>query len=129
MIVLPCPFCGETPTVDSTERHRHDGSSSDEWLVCCLTAWCYGNAYTLDGTFHTRAHACEAWNRRATISEAVAQQEVDHLRAEVVRLEEALFQSLERLANLPCPQTPTTASSHPPGPMASADTATRMPSP
>ena len=48
---------------DSTEDHMN-GPSGDTWLVCCGTPYCYGNAFTLDNSFHSRAHACEAWNNR-----------------------------------------------------------------
>lgn len=61
--LLPCPFCGETPIVDNTENHSEAGGP-DSWLVCCGSFACYGNAFTLDNTFHSREHACEAWNTR-----------------------------------------------------------------
>ncbi len=61
--LLPCPFCGETPTVDCAENHS-EGGGPDSWLVCCGTAYCYGNAFTLDNAFHTKKHACEVWNNR-----------------------------------------------------------------
>lgn len=62
--LLPCPFCGETPVVDCAENHSEHGGP-DNWLVCCGTAYCYGNAFSLDNAFHSKAHACEAWNTRS----------------------------------------------------------------
>lgn len=61
--LLPCPFCGETPIVDCAENHSECGGP-DSWLVCCGTAYCYGNAFKLDNSFNSRAHACAAWNSR-----------------------------------------------------------------
>jgi len=62
--LLPCPFCGEQPNVDCSEDHFL-GEAGDSWLVCCGSPFCYGNAFKLDNTFHTKAYACEEWNRRA----------------------------------------------------------------
>jgi hypothetical protein len=59
----PCPFCGEIPQVDMTEDHSDN--QRDTWLVCCGSPFCYGNAFTLDNSYLTKAHACEAWNTRA----------------------------------------------------------------
>lgn len=61
--LLPCPFCGEIPVADCAENHSEQGGP-DSWLVCCGTGWCYGNAFALNNSFHSRAHACDAWNTR-----------------------------------------------------------------
>lgn len=63
--LLPCPFCGEAPTVDCAENHSEHGGPY-KWLVCCGSSHCYGNAFSLDDAFHSKKHACEAWNTRAT---------------------------------------------------------------
>lgn len=69
--LLPCPFCGEKPIVDCAENHSEHGGP-DKWLVCCGSSHCYGNAFSLDDSFHSKAHACEAWNTRSSSSRPTA---------------------------------------------------------
>lgn len=93
--LLPCPFCGEIPIVDFTEDHS-EACRPNSWLVCCATAYCYGNAFTLDNSFHSRAHACEAWNNRAVHPDP----ETARLRDENERLKESFRISSQNYANL-----------------------------
>lgn len=57
----PCPFCGGVAECHETERHNASGFI---YSVTCGNR-CFGNAYSLDCEFHTRAGAIAAWNTRA----------------------------------------------------------------
>ena len=57
--LLPCPFCGESATLDSDE--------DDMYTVTC--DWCWAQS----GLGHNAEHAITLWNRRAAPSEAPAE--------------------------------------------------------
>jgi len=60
-VLLPCPFCGEVPTIDSI---RADDSQGGKWgsVNCCITGPEVRTGYKL--VEHWRDAAISAWNRR-----------------------------------------------------------------
>lgn len=66
-VLLPCPFCGATPSANDTITFQTDSGGKWGHVVCCIDGPDVRTGY--QALAYWRDEAIKAWNTRAPVSD------------------------------------------------------------